>query len=366
MNSPHFYRQVAGIKLAHRQHVFLSGIDLIRNEKGEYLVLEDNLRNPSRLAYVYQNRYVMRKVYPELFRNYSVRSLASHFRHLLSALESIDMHEKSNPVVVLLTPGAYNSAYYEHSFLAQQLGIELVEGRDLQVIDRVVYMKTARGLRQVDVIYRRLSDEFLDPLEFRTDSLLGVPGLVDAMRAGNVAVANGIGNGVADDKATYRYVPKMIEYYLGEKPILSNVPTHELSKQDKREYVLKRLEEMVVKQTDSSGGYNMLVGPHASAEEVSRFRDLIIKQPHRYIAQPTVRLSQLPTFVNGDLHGRHVDLRAFVIGSENPAVFPGGLARVALREGSLVVNSSQGGGGKDTWVLSERSASNTGAEEEDV
>lgn len=352
VNSPHFHHQVAGIQLPRQDHVFLSGIDLIRNEQGEYLVLEDNLRNPSGLAYVFQNRYVMRKVYPELFRGYSVRSLATHFRHLLTALQSLDVREKSDSVVVLLTPGAYNSAYYEHSFLAQQLGIELVEGRDLQVIDRMVYMKTARGLRKVDVIYRRINDEFLDPLVFRPDSLLGVAGLVDAVRAGNVALANGIGNGVADDKATYRYVPKMIEYYLGEKPILQGVPTYELSRPDEREFVLAHIEEMVVKQTDSSGGYNMLIGPHASDLEIERFRTSIAEHPERYIAQPTVQLSQLPTYVDGELAPRHVDLRAFVIGGSNPSVFTGGLARVALRKGSLVVNSSQGGGGKDTWVLS--------------
>jgi uncharacterized circularly permuted ATP-grasp superfamily protein len=351
VTSEYFCPQVAHVSIPRRNHIFLSGIDLIRNETGQYHVLEDNLRNPSGMAYVYQNRYVMRKVFPEFFRDYSVRSLATYFTDLLGALQQLDPHERQNPTVVLLTPGMYNSAYFDHSFLAQQMGIELVEGRDLVVVDRVVYMKTSHGLQEVDVIYRRIDDAFLDPLEFRADSLLGVPGLMDAYRAGNVAIANGLGNGVADDKAVYAYVPDMIRYYLGEQPILPNVPTYHLSNPEEREFVLSRLSELVVKQTDSSGGYNMLIGPQAQEMEIEHFRKRILGAPHKFVAQPTVQLSKVPTFVGGGMRGCHVDLRAFVIQGDHTTVFGGGLARVAMKDGSLIVNSSQGGGAKDTWVL---------------
>ncbi len=351
VSSPYFHPQITGLDLSEQSQIFLAGIDLIRDEAGEYRILEDNLRNPSGLAYLFQNRYVMRKVFPEMFYNYSVRSLENQFSHLLSALEYWAPHHKTNPNVVLLTPGIFNSAYYEHSFLAQQMGIELVEGKDMIVIDRVVYMKTTRGLQQVDMIYRRIDDEFLDPLEFRSDSQLGVAGLVDAYRAGNVSIVNGLGNGVADDKAVYTYVPAIIEYYQGEKPILNNVPTYILTDEEQREHVLSHMDSMVVKPVDGSGGYGMLIGTQASELEIEEFKEKIINKPEAFIAQPIVGLSRIPTYKTDKFTGCHVDLRPFVIMGEHPKVMPGGLTRVSLKEGSLVVNSSQGGGSKDTWVL---------------
>lgn len=351
VSSPYFHPQISGLDMTHRTNIFLAGIDLIRDEAGEYRILEDNLRNPSGMAYLFQNRYVMRQVFPETFYKYSVRSLENQFSHLLSALEYWAPHHKKNPTVVLLTPGIFNSAYYEHSFLAQQMGIELVEGKDMVVIDRVVYMKTTRGLKQVDMIYRRIDDDFLDPLEFRADSQLGTAGLIDAYRAGNVSIVNGIGNGVADDKAVYAYVPAIIEYYLGEKPILNNVPTYILSDEEQREYVLSRLDSMVVKPVDGSGGYGMLIGSQASDQELADFKEKIHANPVAYIAQPIIGLSRIPTYKDNAFKGCHVDLRPFIIMGEKPRVMPGGLTRVAMKEGSLVVNSSQGGGSKDTWVL---------------
>ncbi len=351
VNNPYFCPQIAQPGYANRNHIFLAGIDLIRDQHGEYLVLEDNLRNPSGLSYVFQNRYCMRKVFPEMFQNYSVRSIDNQFTHLYTSLEEQAPKGKSNPRIVLLSPGIFNSAYFDHSFLAQQIGIGLVEGRDLLVQDRKVYMKTTKGLIQIDVIYRRIDDEYLDPLEFRADSMLGVPGLVDANRAGNVSILNGIGNGIADDKALYSYVPSIIRYYLNEEPLINNVKTYILTDPEQKEYVLKNIGELVVKPVDGSGGYDILIGPHATEEQLEVFRQNIIRRPHAYIAQPTISLSTSPTFCNGGFAGRHIDLRPFVIMGKVPRVIPGGLTRVALKEGSLIVNSSQGGGGKDTWIL---------------
>ncbi|WP_407270984.1 circularly permuted type 2 ATP-grasp protein [Radiobacillus sp. PE A8.2] len=351
VNCPHFLHQVSGIDVPRKQHIFIAGIDLIRDKDGEYRVLEDNLRNPSGLSYVFQNRYVMRKVYPEFFFDYSVRSLEQQFSHLHGAMASLAPPQSKNPTIVLLTPGIFNSAYYDHSFLAQQTGIELVEGRDLVVKNRHVYMKTTRGLQKVDVLYRRIDDEFLDPLEFREDSLLGVPGLIDVYRSGNVSILNGIGNGVADDKAVYHYVPDMIRYYLNEEPLIKNVETYLLRDPKQLAYVLDHLSELVVKQTNASGGYNMLIGPHATKQEIEAYRKQIVANPADYIAQPTMKLSRLATFKGEQFAPCHVDLRVYIFGGEDTHVFPGGLSRVALKEGSLVVNSSQGGGAKDTWVL---------------
>ncbi|HEX6922627.1 MAG TPA: circularly permuted type 2 ATP-grasp protein [Bacillales bacterium] len=351
VNCPHFFHQLSGVQVPGNKHIFMAGIDLIRDENGEYRVLEDNLRNPSGLSYVFQNRYVMRKVFPEFFYDYSVRSLEQQFSNLLGALESLAPTGVNDPNIVLLTPGIYNSAYYDHSFLAQQMGIEMVEGRDMVVSNRKVYMKTTKGLKRVDVIYRRIDDEFLDPLEFRADSLLGVAGLMDAYRAGNVSILNAIGNGVADDKAIYHYVPDMIRYYLGEEPMIENVKTYFLDDPDQRAYVLDHLNELVVKQKNASGGYGMLIGPHADQGELDTFRRMIKQNPNSFIAQPTIKLSRSPAFKSDHFAGCHIDLRAFIINGQQPKIFPGGLTRVALKEGSLVVNSSQGGGGKDTWVL---------------
>ncbi|WP_040950786.1 circularly permuted type 2 ATP-grasp protein [Gorillibacterium massiliense] len=352
-NPYYYHKQVQGLPIPLKNHIFLAGIDLIRDEKGRYLILEDNLRCPSGMSYVYQNRYVMRQVYSEFFTKQPIHSLENQLFALHEALldHAPPAFKKGIPQAVLLTPGMYNSAYYDHVFLAQQMGISLVEGRDLLVRDNVVFMKTIRGLQRVDIIYRRIDDDFLDPHAFRKDSVLGVPGLLKAYRSGNVALLNGIGNGVADDKAMYAYVPQMIRYYLNEEPILSNVETYQLRDPDEREWVLERLDQLVVKNVGASGGYDMLIGPHASEEQLIRFRNKIIAAPHQYIAQPTIKLSRAPSFQNGRFYPCHVDLRVYVIRGRKTHVLPGGLSRVALREGSLVVNSSQGGGGKDTWVL---------------
>ncbi|MFC7319458.1 circularly permuted type 2 ATP-grasp protein [Halobacillus campisalis] len=352
-DNPNYYeKQVTGLEIPLRNHIFLAGIDLIRDEHGEYRVLEDNLRNPSGMSYVFQNRYVMRQVYPELFFKHSIRTLEHQFKELHGALIShAPKNTLAEPCAVLLTPGMYNSAYYDHVFLAQQMGIELVEGRDLIVKDDVVYMKTIRGLKRVDIIYRRIDDDFLDPEAFRPDSALGVTGLLRAYRKGNVAILNGIGNGVADDKAMYAYVPDMIRYYLDEDPIIKNVETYFLRDPEQLEYVLENLEDLVVKNVGASGGYDMLIGPHSTEEERSAFRRKIIETPSQYIAQPTIKLSRAPAFQNDEFYPCHVDLRVFVMNGATSHVLPGGLSRVALKKGSLVVNSSQGGGGKDTWVL---------------
>ncbi|TCN27455.1 circularly permuted type 2 ATP-grasp protein [Mesobacillus foraminis] len=354
--NPYYFKQVAGVEIPLKNHIFLAGIDLIRDEHGVYRVLEDNLRNPSGLSYVYQNRFVMRQVYPEFFSEHSLYTLETQVTHLESALLShrpLNLPEYLEPRAVLLTAGMYNSAYYDHVFLAQQLNIALVEGRDLLVKDHVVYMKTIRGLKRVDIIYRRIDDDFLDPEAFRKDSLLGVPGLIEAYKEGNVSILNGVGNGVADDKAMYAYVPDMIRYYLNEDPIIPNVETFILSDPDQREWVLERLDQLVVKNVGASGGYDMLIGPHASEEQLELFGKKIMESPHQYIAQPTIKLSRAPVYQQGRFYPCHIDLRVFVMKGEKVNVLPGGLSRVALKEGSLVVNSSQGGGGKDTWVLKE-------------
>jgi uncharacterized circularly permuted ATP-grasp superfamily protein len=351
----HFCREAAGLDVPRGIHIHIAGIDLVRDSKtGDYLVLEDNLRTPSGVSYVLENRLVMTRVFPRLFLRYDVRPVDHYPTELLEILRSLAPSGSSRPTLVLLSPGIYNSAYFEHSFLAQQMGIELVEGRDLVVDGDVVYMKTIRGLTRVDVIYRRIDDEFLDPLAFRSDSLLGVPGLMGAVRAGNVALANAVGNGVADDKAIYAYVPAFIRYYLGEEPILRNVDTYVCSEPDGLRYALDHLDELVVKAVGESGGYGMLIGPAADRATIEQFRARLAADPRNYIAQPVVSLSRAPCYDSngGRLVGRHVDLRPYCLfNGEKVTIVPGGLTRVALRAGSLVVNSSQGGGSKDTWVL---------------
>jgi len=326
----------------------------VRLPDGTFAVLEDNLRVPSGVSYMLANRKVLKRVFPTLFRDYGVSPIDHYAQALLAtlrALSPVSSSGRSEPSIALLTPGVFNSAYFEHTFLAQQMGIELVEGRDLLVHDNVVYMRTTSGLRRVDVIYRRVDDDFLDPLCFRPDSNLGVPGLFNAYRAGNVTLANAIGTGVADDKAMYAYVPSIIKYYLGEDPIIPNIKTYLLTEKDERNYVLENMDKLVVKAVGESGGYGMLIGPHSSAQQQDDFRQLILAQPRNYIAQPTINLSRAPCFLDGAVQARHVDLRPYILYSGNVTLVPGGLTRVALRRGSLVVNSSQGGGSKDTWVL---------------
>ena len=352
VSNKYFRPEMAGLQVPKDIYITASGIDLIRDEKGRYYVLEDNLRTPSGFSYLYKGRSLMSELFPDLYLSSRVADIERSLNVFLSSLRSLAPSGKANPLIVLLTPGAYNSAYFEHAFLAQQMGIHLVEGRDLLYKDHKIFLRDLRGLRQVDVIYRRLDDEFLDPITFQADSLLGVPGLMNAYRAGNVAIANAPGTGVADDKAVYAYVPDMIRYYLGEEPILHNVPTYILSRKEDREYVLDNLEQLVVKETSLSGGYGMLIGPAATAKEVSAFADAIRHDPARYIAQTTMKLSTAPVMMGGAMTPRHIDLRAFTLMGADTHVIPGGLTRVALQEGSLVVNSSQGGGVKDTWVLS--------------
>ncbi|KOY83597.1 circularly permuted type 2 ATP-grasp protein [Lysinibacillus macroides] len=355
-NNPYYALTMKGLKVPIANHIFLAGIDLIRDEHGNYHVLEDNLRNPSGISYVFQNRHVMKEVYPEFFSKHTIRSLDKHIVYMQKALlahRSPSMPAEREPKAVLLTAGMYNSAYYDHVFLAQHLNIQLVEGRDLVVKDLKVYMKTIYGLQQIDIIYRRIDDDFLDPIVFREDSLLGVPSLMAAYQAGNVAILNAVGNGVADDKAMYAYVPEMIRYYLQEEPILPNVKTYHLGDERQRAWVLEHLQELVIKNVGASGGYDMLIGPHASEEEIALFKQKIVAQPLQYIAQPTIKLSRAPAFQQGRFYPCHVDLRVYVIKSDDCYVLPGGLSRVALQEGSLIVNSSQGGGAKDTWILKE-------------
>jgi uncharacterized circularly permuted ATP-grasp superfamily protein len=330
----------------------ITGTDLVRDRDGLYYVLEDNLRVPSGVSYVLENREVMKRIFPAVFEGLSVRPVAEYPSRLLAMLESIAPAQTGTPHVVLLTPGVYNSAYFEHSFLAQQMGVQLVEGRDLLVNDGDVFMRTTKGLERVDVIYRRIDDDFLDPEEFRPDSLLGVPGLVAAYRAGRVALANAPGNGVADDKVIYAYVPDMIRYYEGAAPILPNVPTYLCWRDSDRSYVLEHLDQLVVKSANESGGYGMLVGPHSTRAQQEEFAAKIVANPRNFIAQPTLALSRVPTIVDDHFEGRHVDLRPYVLCGKEIYVVPGGLTRVAMTKGSLVVNSSQGGGSKDTWVLS--------------
>lgn len=328
----------------------ITGTDLIRHSDGAIYVLEDNLRCPSGVSYVLQNRQVMKRSFPQIFSETKVRPVIDYPIHLYDTLQSL-APEVSDPTIVVLTPGIYNSAYYEHSFLAQQMGVELVEGTDLVVRDGFVFMRTTRGYKRVHVIYRRIDDDFIDPLCFRKDSVLGVPGLMDAYRNGRVALANAPGTGVADDKVIYAYVPEMIRYYLDEEPILPNVQTYVCQRDDDRKYVLENIGDLVVKAANESGGYGMIVGPHSTKAELAEFAEKIKENPRNYIAQPTLSLSRVPTVVDDHFEGRHVDLRPYVLYGESLWVLPGGLTRVALKKGSLVVNSSQGGGSKDTWVI---------------
>ena len=347
----HFRRQMRGIRPARDIYITVVGTDLIRLPNGKFVVLEDNLRVPSGVSYMLTGRRVMKRVFPELFRQCGVRPIEHYSQELLATLRSLAPEGRSDPVIVLLSPGVYNSAYFEHAFLAHEMGIELVEGRDLAVHDNVVYMRNTADLRRVDVIYRRIDDDFLDPLAFRADSTLGVAGLFNAYRAGNVTLSNAVGTGVADDKALYAYVPAIIKYYLDEDPIIDNVETFLMTDKTQRDYVLSRLDKMVVKAVGESGGYGMLIGPHSTSAQREEFRQFILADPRNYIAQPTLALSSAPCFTEGQVEARHVDLRPYILYGEKVTIVPGGLTRVALRRGSLVVNSSQGGGSKDTWVL---------------
>ncbi|MDX2078248.1 MAG: circularly permuted type 2 ATP-grasp protein [bacterium] len=348
---PHYRREMRGVHVPKNVYVSVVGTDLIRMPNGEFVVLEDNLRVPSGVSYMLANRQVMRNVLPKMFANYDVRPIHNYGQALVNTLRALSPRGNTDPTIVLLTPGVFNSAYYEHTFLAREMGIELVEGRDLLVHNNVVYMRTSAGLRRVDVIYRRVDDDFLDPLAFRSDSSLGVSGLFNAYRSGNVALANAIGTGVADDKAIYTYVPQMIKYYLDEDPIINNVETYMCWENKQRDHVVANLDKLVVKAVGESGGYGMLIGPQSTAEEREIFRQRIMHNPRNYIAQPTIMLSTAPCFIDGRVEARHVDLRPYILYGDNVTIVPGGLTRVALRRGSLVVNSSQGGGSKDTWVL---------------
>jgi uncharacterized circularly permuted ATP-grasp superfamily protein len=351
--SQHFHRAAHGFAPDNGVRVHVSGIDLIRDVNGDLKVLEDNLRTPSGVSYVLENRRTMARVLPDLFGGERVRRVSGYPARLLSALRAAAPAGVDDPMVVLLTPGAYNSAYFEHSLLARQMGIELVEGRDLVTRNGVVYLRTTEGEQQVDVVYRRIDDDYLDPVHFRPDSVIGCPGILGAARAGNVAIASAVGNGVADDKLAYTYVPAMVEYYLGESPLLGNVETYRLEEPEARAHVLDHLEELVLKPVDGSGGYGLVIGPQATERQLTKLRKDVIADPRRWIAQPVVPLSTAPTLVDGELVPRHLDLRPFAVNDgERIWVMPGGLSRVALVEGSLVVNSSQGGGSKDTWVLS--------------
>jgi uncharacterized circularly permuted ATP-grasp superfamily protein len=351
LKNSQYRAEMHGVDVASDIYTHIAGIDIVRAGKGEYYVLEDNLRVPSGVSYMLEDRKMMMRLFPELFAKNRVAPVAHYPDLLLENLRSVAPQGVADPTVVLLTPGMYNSAYFEHAFLAQQMGIELVEGQDLFVQDDAVYMRTTRGPRRVDVIYRRVDDDFLDPEAFRPDSTLGVRGLLRAYRAGRVTLANAIGTGLADDKSIYPYVPDMIEFYLGEKPILANVPTYKCRNRDDLAQTLAKLPELVVKEVHNAGGYGMLVGPAATRAEIEAFRTKIEANPANYIAQPTLALSTCPTFVEAGIAPRHIDLRPFVLCGKQVTMVPGGLTRVALREGSLVVNSSQGGGTKDTWVL---------------
>jgi uncharacterized circularly permuted ATP-grasp superfamily protein len=347
----HFQREMIGIDVPRNVYAHIIGTDLIRDRDGQYYVLEDNLRSPSGVSYMLENRQALKRSFPRLFEKYGVAPIDHYPQELLGTLRAVAPRAAADPAVVLLTPGIYNSAYFEHSFLARQMGIEIVEGRDLVCHNNRVFTRTTQGLRPVDVIYRRVDDDFIDSLAFKGDSLLGVPGLLNAYRAGTVTLANAIGTGVADDKAVYAYVPEMIRYYLGEEAILENVPTYLAIDDGSRSHILANLDKLVVKSVNESGGYGMLIGPHASQAEREAFAEKIKENPRNFIAQPTISLSRHPTYLNGELHGCHIDLRPYILYGEKVKIVPGGLTRVALRPGSLVVNSSQGGGSKDTWVL---------------
>ena len=355
LGNAQYRKEMQGVDVPGGIYSHIAGIDIVRaaepDGSGKYYVLEDNLRVPSGVSYMLENRKMMMRLFPELFSRHRIAPVAHYPDLLLETLRSVAPAAVNDPTVVVLTPGMYNSAYFEHAFLAQQMGIELVEGQDLFVDDNFVYMRTTQGPKRVDVIYRRVDDDFLDPLAFRKDSSLGCEGLLGAYQAGNVTLSNAIGTGVADDKSIYPYVPKMIEFYLGEKPILHNVPTYQCRKNDDLKYVLANLHELVVKEVHGAGGYGMLIGPAASKAEIADFRKALLANPSGYIGQPTLSLSTCPTYVDSGIAPRHIDLRPFVLSGKEVQMVPGGLTRVALKEGSLVVNSSQGGGTKDTWVL---------------
>lgn len=353
-SAKHFRPEFVGVDVPKDIYIHICGSDLIRDRDGNYLVLEDNGRCPSGVSYVLTNREVMKRVFPSLFADHKVRPVDNYCQELFNLLRHVapaNCPNPEDPTVVLLTPGIYNSAYFEHSFLARSMGIEIVVGQDLIVKDDVVYMKTTKGLQRVDVIYRRLDDDFLDPLAFRPDSVLGVPGLVSAYRKGNVNLANAIGTGAADDKVMYYFVPAMIRFYLQQEPLLENVPTYLTMFEKDRKYVLENLPNLVIKSANESGGYGMLIGPHASQAEIEKFRGAILADPRNYVAQPVVSLSRSPSYCGNAIEGRHIDLRPYILYGEKITIVPGGLTRVALRKGSLVVNSSQGGGSKDTWVV---------------
>ena len=349
----HFRRQMVGLQVPRNIYVAVCGTDLIRMQDGQFVVLEDNLRVPSGVSYMLTNRRVMKRIFPQLFRSYNVRPIEHYTQLLLGTLRSLAPEGRPDPNIVLLSPGVFNSAYFEHAYLARQMGIELVEGRDLVTHNNVIYMRTTSGLRRVDVIYRRVDDDFIDPMAFRKDSILGVAGLFNAYRAGNVTLANAFGTGIADDKAIYAYVPEIIRFYLGEDPILHNVKTYLLTDPKSRQHVLQNLDKLVVKAVGESGGYGMLIGPQSTAAQREEFARRIESDPRNYIAQPTIDFSRAPCLIGDHLEPRHVDLRPYILYGEKVTIVPGGLTRVALKQGSLVVNSSQGGGSKDTWVLSQ-------------
>ena len=353
VTSEHFHRSAHGIRPANGVRIHVSGIDIVRDQDGILRVLEDNLRSPSGVSYVLENRRTMAHVVPELFNDYSIRSVDEYPERLLAALVAAAPEKKSHPNVVVLTPGVHNSAHFEHAFLARRMGVELVEGRDLYCKNNQVFMRTTKGSEQVDVIYRRIDDDFLDPIHFKPDSVLGIPGVINAARSNNVTIANGVGNGVADDKALYPYVPKLIEYYLNEQPIIPNVDTYDLQSPDDLDFVMSNLESLVVKPVAGSGGYGITIGPRATTEELKEVAVEILKNPRNWIAQPLIALSTCPTVVeDGTIASRHIDFRPFAVNDGKEVwVLPGGLTRVALVEGNVVVNSSQGGGSKDTWVL---------------
>jgi uncharacterized circularly permuted ATP-grasp superfamily protein len=355
-SASHFRKAFCGINVPNRIYIHICGTDLVRDNRGDYFVLEDNARCPSGVSYVLENRQAMKRAFPHLLQALPIRPVDGYGRMLRETLAYLAPPGVTDPTIVLLTPGLGNSAYFEHCFLARQIGVPIVEGRDLIVRGDCVFMRTTEGLVRIHVIYRRIDDDFLDPLVFREDSMLGVPGLVNAFRLGNVALANCIGTGVADDKAVYAYVPKMIKYYLDQEPILPNVPTYLGWVAEDLQYILENLPQLVVKAVDESGGYGMLIGPASTRAQQEEFRAKILAEPRNYIAQPTLALSRHPSLCNGVLEGRHIDLRPFVLTGEKVRVLPGGLTRVALKKGSLVVNSSQGGGSKDTWVLREQFA----------
>jgi len=351
LSSKTYRKECEGFSPPHNIWCHVTGTDLVRDSDGTYYVLEDNLRCPSGVSYVLENRQILKRTFPQVFEASNVRAVDDYPNLLLDILEYLAPESVSAPTIGVLTPGTYNSAYFEHSFLARQMGVELLEGQDLIVHNGFIHMQTTKGLQQVDVLYRRIDDDFIDPLAFRPDSMLGVPGLMEIYKSGKLAMANAPGTGVADDKVIYAYVPKIIKYYTGEEPILPNVPTYVCAEQKERAYVLENLDKLVVKAANESGGYGMLVGPHASQAERKKFAQLIRENPRNYMAQPTLALSRVPSLIEDRIEGRHVDLRPYILYGKDIYVLPGGLTRVALRKGSLVVNSSQGGGSKDTWVV---------------